>query len=64
MALSELGCFEILLYYKNERSKKISLKYNATAEVLSPCCASFKHAIEWREVYGEGTWVSVKDPPC
>lgn len=40
MVLSELGRLEILLYYikkkKKERSKKIVLKYNATAEVLVP----------------------------
>lgn len=63
MALSELRCLEILLYYKNERSKKILLKYNATAEVLSPCCATFKDAIEWSEVQGEGTWVSMIQRP-
>lgn len=43
-AHGELGCLEILLYYNNERSKEILLKYNVTAEVLWPCWAGFTHS--------------------
>ena len=45
-ALGELGCLEILLYYKNERSKEMFLKYNAP--------------LSWFQMWyrvREGTWV-------